>query len=300
MRSPLETALLDHASLSILGMCKNAGKTTVLNRLIALLQNDPRTLALTSIGRDGEAVDVVTGTEKPGIWARAGTLVATAADMLRYCDTTREILHTTGVGTPLGEVVVFRALSDGFVQLAGPSTREQLATLSKTLRDLGAGIVLIDGAISRKSLGAPSVSEAVILCTGASYHKDMETVIRDTAYACELLTLPTSGGDHARRHVLPGAATDAVVNSLKLIPGDELTVADPSRVLMSRPLFERLRARGVRFTVQSAAKLCCVCVNPVSATGLSFDAALFQKRMAAALPVPVLNVREEADDRAYV
>lgn len=39
------------------------------------------TLGLTSIGRDGESTDVVTGTEKPGIFVREGTLIATARDM---------------------------------------------------------------------------------------------------------------------------------------------------------------------------------------------------------------------------
>ena len=29
-----------------------------------------------------------------------------------------------------------------------------------------------------------------ILCTGASYHKSMATVVRDTAYTCEILQLP--------------------------------------------------------------------------------------------------------------
>ena len=33
-------------------------------------------LGLTSIGRDGESTDVVTGTEKPSIFVPAGTLIA--------------------------------------------------------------------------------------------------------------------------------------------------------------------------------------------------------------------------------
>ena len=40
-------------SLSIIGMCKNAGKTTVLNKLIAELNESRARLGLTSIGRDG-------------------------------------------------------------------------------------------------------------------------------------------------------------------------------------------------------------------------------------------------------
>ena len=64
-------------TMSIVGMCKNAGKTTMLNWM---LHHDrlQGTLGLTSIGRDGESTDVVTGTEKPGIFVREGTLIATA------------------------------------------------------------------------------------------------------------------------------------------------------------------------------------------------------------------------------
>ena len=57
-------------SVSIIGMCKNAGKTTVLNRLIQELSHSGQVLALTSIGRDGEDKDLVTGTKKPGIYDR--------------------------------------------------------------------------------------------------------------------------------------------------------------------------------------------------------------------------------------
>ena len=106
-------------TMSIVGMCKNAGKTTTLNWI--LRQETDRVLGLTSIGRDGESTDVVTGTEKPSIFVRRGTLVATAREMLRLGDVTKEILCTTGIPTPLGEVVIMRALSDGYVQLAGPS-----------------------------------------------------------------------------------------------------------------------------------------------------------------------------------
>ena len=117
-------------TMSIVGMCKNAGKTTMLNWM---LHHDrlQGTLGLTSIGRDGESTDVVTGTEKPGIFVREGTLIATAKDMLRLGDTTLEIMETTGIPTPLGEVVIFRARSDGNVQLAGPSITTQLSCSSR-------------------------------------------------------------------------------------------------------------------------------------------------------------------------
>ena len=157
MKEQLLRRLHSVRTMSIVGMCKNAGKTTMLNWLLeqGRLQG---TLGLTSIGRDGESTDVVTGTEKPGIFVREGTLIATAQDMLRLGDITKEILMTTGIPTPLGEVVIVRARSAGYVQLAGPSITTQLKAVSHAFFDLGADISIIDGALGRKSLGARAVA----------------------------------------------------------------------------------------------------------------------------------------------
>ena len=107
---------------ALLGMCKNAGKTTALTRLIRECAAAGVTAGLTSIGRDGESRDLVTDTEKPPIYMYAGMLAATAEELLPLSDVSREILAQTGVHTSLGEVLLFRARSDGFVQLAGPES----------------------------------------------------------------------------------------------------------------------------------------------------------------------------------
>ena len=114
----------------------------------------------------------------------------TAKDMLRLGDVTKEILATTGISTPLGEVVVLRARSAGYVQIAGPSITTQLRDVSQLFFELGAGQTIIDGALGRKSLGARTVAEAVILCTGASYHMSMEKVIEDTVNIYRIMNLP--------------------------------------------------------------------------------------------------------------
>ena len=117
---------------AMLGMCKNAGKTTAMNSLIRDFPEEG-VLCVTSIGMDGESRDQVTGTGKPSVWIREGMLAATAENLLPLCDVSREILAATGIYTGLGEVVVFRARSDGFVQLAGPSITGHLGVLRKIL-----------------------------------------------------------------------------------------------------------------------------------------------------------------------
>ena len=188
-------------SLSIIGMCKNAGKTTVLNHIIQNFADDGQILALTSIGRDGEAIDTITGTAKPGIYVYAGTIIATAAELLEECDITREILLTTGISTPLGEVVVLRAISDGYVQLAGPSMVSQLGQLTQMFSRYGTNRILIDGAVSRKTLCSRSLTEGTILCTGASCGSGMEAVIDKTLHVCEILSLPVTENTSLRQFI---------------------------------------------------------------------------------------------------
>lgn len=190
MISKLGRLIADTRSLSLAGMCKNAGKTTVFNRLIRELNQTEMVLGLTSIGRDGEATDIVTGTHKPGIFVQEGTIIGTAAGLLQYCDITKEIVGKSGIQTPMGEVILIRARSDGFVQLAGPSMNNQLIELSRQFKELGVDKVMIDGAISRKSLCSTKVAETVILSTGASLHKSMDVVIRETQFVASILDLP--------------------------------------------------------------------------------------------------------------
>lgn len=295
-------------TLSLVGMCKNAGKTTVLNWLLRGA-GQGRVLGLTSIGRDGESTDVVTGTEKPGIFVPRGTLIATARDMLRLGDITAEILETTGIPTPLGEVVALRARSDGYVQLAGPSITAQLRRLSDLFFELGAQQVIIDGALGRKSLGNRSVAEGIILATGASYHPRMEQVVADTAAFYRIMNLPKAKTVPPVSDVplkeslqqdgaafLTGALTDAMALPLLrsgVLHQVRLVVQDPSKILLSADTLAKLTAREVRLETVESARTLCVTVNPVSAYGWKFDKDAFLAAMQAAVDVPVVNVREE-------
>ena len=295
-------------SMSIVGMCKNAGKTTMLNWLLAHTGRR-QILGLTSIGRDGESTDVVTGTEKPSIFVPAGTLIATAKDMLRLGDVTKEILITTGIPTPLGEVIVMRARSDGYVQLAGPSITAQLREVSRMFFELGATQSIIDGALGRKSLGARNVADGIVLCTGASYNMSMDKVIEDTANFCRLMDLPkadtlppeaTDGleaclKEHGEAYIA-GALTDTMVIPLLrsgLLRSSRLVVADPSKVLLKPDTLDKLAVRDVTLQTKDAARTLCVTVNPVSAYGWKFDKDEFIDRMRQSVKVPVINVKEE-------
>ena len=143
MKQLLAPLVGDASPVTVIGLCKNAGKTTAMRRLMAELGEE--CLGLTSVGRDGECTDLVTGTEKPDLYLKKGDLFATARGMLTLCDATLEVVDLTDVMTPLGPVAVFRTLSDGYVQLAGPSAAGQLPPLTRRFQELGAQLLKAAG-----------------------------------------------------------------------------------------------------------------------------------------------------------
>ncbi|GAH31037.1 unnamed protein product [marine sediment metagenome] len=106
--------------ISIIGLSKNVSKTTTLNHIINILR-DKQTFGVTSIGRDGEPYDTITQLPKPKIIVEKGTIFATAEDSLNNSDIKTELLKTTEFTTPLGIINIYKALTKGYVELAGPS-----------------------------------------------------------------------------------------------------------------------------------------------------------------------------------
>jgi len=182
-------SLLPYNSISIIGMEKNSGKTTTLNYILKNLKGI-KSIGLTSIGRDGEDYDRVTNTHKPRIYVEKGSLVATAKSLLCKCDITKEILATTGITTSMGEIIIIRALSNGFVDIAGPSYNSALIKVRDLMLNFGCDLILIDGALSRKGSAGSLVSEATILATGASFSPDLIKVIEESSHNVKMLQLP--------------------------------------------------------------------------------------------------------------
>lgn len=176
-----------YKSISFIGMSKNAGKTTALNYFIDQTRGN-KTLGLSSVGRDGETLDRVTGTSKPKIYIYSNSIIATATSCLKLSDATLEILEVTDFSTPMGKIVIARAISDGYVELAGPSTNWQTKIIMDKMLKYGAQLIFIDGAISRKSLASPSIADATIMSTGASLAHTISTIVEETSHSYNLLT----------------------------------------------------------------------------------------------------------------
>jgi hypothetical protein len=192
-------------SLAVIGLVKNAGKTTVVN---ALLANCPRRFGLTSLGLDGERTDHLTGLAKPRITPPAGTLVATTRGSLDRSRYVLDGLEELPFHTPLGPVVIGRAGGDRPVEVSGPTTLAELRVTVQRLQALGAEQVIVDGAINRIGSASPLVSDSVVVATGGMVGDTLDDVLDTTAGALDLLTLPAVGPE-TRRLVEEHAAAGA-------------------------------------------------------------------------------------------
>jgi hypothetical protein len=313
--------LLDpYTTVSIIGICKNAGKTTTLNSLIREYGNRSIRLALTSVGRDGESVDVVTSTEKPEIFIREGTFFATTQKLLPLCDVTKEIVHTTGINTPLGQIVLVRSLSSGFIQLSGSSINSQTVSILEKFAGFGAQKILVDGAVSRKTMSSPAITQAAVLCASASLNRDMQKVVDETTHLAELLLLPRLEDGNARKEIeslrrqdnfisgekvlkinencyyIKGAVPDRTIGDLIMssdLKGVKIAVDDASKLFIKRGTFEKLTIKQAELAVLSDINLTAVTINPYSVYGFSFDKDLFMEKMSEKIKVPVFNVKED-------
>ncbi len=218
----LDKIKTEYKTLSIVGMAKNAGKTTALNYIIDEAMDEGRVLGITSTGRDGESVDLVTGTHKPKIYLDEGSIVSMSRQLYELSDAGLEVLKISDYSTAMGQLLICKVLQSGYVQIAGPGSTADHKELCKEMLNMGAEIVIIDGAIDRKSIAAPDTSDAIILATGAVLSRSMNKVVAETAYTLELYTLPITDNQFIKDTLEDESLEDKVI----VFSGDEYKVLE--------------------------------------------------------------------------
>lgn len=308
---PFIGEILKYRSVSIVGLAKNAGKTECLNYIIRRLPLDYFTVAVTSIGIDGERTDQVTSTAKPEITVREGMFYATSEKHFRGRRPLSELYAVSDESTALGRVVTAKALAEGNVLLSGPSSAAALQRWMRSLKHFGIDLVLVDGALSRLSSASPAVSEAMVLSTGAAYSANIRELVSKTSYVVELIGLPVYAGAQPTLCVssfspleagvlqqhrvieVEGALTDRLLQSAKSAltgEGLELVVGDFTKVFASRELYRAFVRRGGRISVRQKSRLIAVCVNPVAPSGIVLDSDTLCRELEQQIGIPVYDI----------
>jgi len=315
-------------SVSIVGMAKNTGKTTCLNYIIERLYAEGKSIALTSVGVDGEERDVLYDTPKPRIVLHEGMVFVTSEKDLSNCEFPAEILAISERSTPLGRLVTARAKGSGKVVISGPSDSAWLQEILSELPKFGVELTLVDGALSRMSLASPAVTDALILCTGAALSPQLENVIRQTKFRCDLIELESVGfsvrnqiqsfengvwrqeptcskwekiadsaftikklWENSPKIYVSGAVTNEFLEHInKTKQPIQLIINDFTKLFITSQTYDKFRRNGGKISVLQKAKLLAICTNPTSPEGASFDAETLRSEMEKTLGISVYDV----------
>ncbi len=317
--------LKNHKVISIIGLSKNAGKTTVMNRMIE--DSKSQTLAITSIGLDGEKIDNVNYKPKPRIKVYKGMLIATTIECLTEAEIDYVIHEKTSIKTALGLIVIIEAMSDGYVLVAGPSTKTKMKEVLKRLKKYEPNRIFLDGALFRKSFSISEIVDAMILVTGASYSKDMYKTIDDTKSLIDQLSLPMCINDsnydiistdlkcysidkefgkdnlfafindnnikvkHLRIH---GAITDKIASNIiknrHLYSESEIQIDDSISFICDIHKYRLLKKLNIKFSVSRTVPVLFLGVNPFSPTGYKYDETKFMELLQKNNNLECINV----------
>jgi hypothetical protein len=283
-------ALLRQKSCSVVGLEKNTGKTVCLNYLLRHLPVG-KSVAVTSIGLDGESKDQVTGTGKPEILLREGVVFGTSEKHYRMRRLLSELLDISDERTALGRLVTGRVLQQGKIMLSGPGSTASVRRWMDEVQQY-ADIVLVDGALSRLSAASPTVCESMVLATGAAFSANIDTLVRQTAYIVELINLPVFVDDEAEKIFVDGAVTNRVLESLmkdEANDGKELVIKDFTKVFAEPMLWHRF-CRRHKVSVRSGSCLLAITVNPTAPNGMVLDSECLCRQLHEATQIPVYDL----------
>ena len=186
---PFVRDILNHNSLSIVGLEKNTGKTVCLNYILKRLNELHTHVGVTSIGVDGEQIDSVFATAKPEVVLYEGTHFITSEQHYMKRQTVSVLEYVDSHRTALGPLVTARVLVRGKALLSGAATTGILRTQIEQLGSMGVDLTIVDGALSRLSLASPTVTEAMILATGAAVSANVKQLVSKTKFIHNLILL---------------------------------------------------------------------------------------------------------------
>lgn len=156
-------------------------------------------VGVTSIGVDGEQVDSVFATAKPEVILYEGTHFITSEQHYLKRQTVSVLEAVDSRRTALGPLVTARVLVRGKALLSGAATTGILRQHIEQLGSMGVDIAIVDGALSRLSLASPTVTDAMILATGAAVSANIKQLVSKTKFLYNLILLDEVSPDLRER-----------------------------------------------------------------------------------------------------
>lgn len=230
----LQAALKNHTVITVIGMTKNTGKTTALNRMMANSRKNGTRFAILSTGRDGENRDVFTQKAKPDIQVAKGDIFVTTRDSLSRSHCHAETIEKTKYRTSMGPVMIARAHSGGTAEIAGPTRADETVEMVRHLKNRWrARRVFVDGSINRLAIATSRLKAGLVLATGMALGP-LSSVVEATGHQVEILQSPQASRTQARK-ILPvrgkegWAAFKRGTTTGRILPASLLHVSSPKK-----------------------------------------------------------------------
>ena len=302
--------------LFIIGSCKNAGKTTLLNYLNAeLYQRIPAPISLLTIGRDGEAEDAIWHHPKPPVSLFPGNFFVTIEPELRRLGAAAEQVDRLPFYTALGPMVIGRARWEAQVEIIGPDTNSELWTALEKLRRLGSPLQLVDGAYERRTQVAISDNARLALVVSADIAPSAQRAGEWLAFQRELFGLPKAPKDLIPHAPLPqglswlkngqwqekpaGAEAiccigplveSAIEPFLEVFRGLRLVVEDATKIFLDLAAWRKMLRRVSGVYVMRPLRLILAASNPRGQLRQFPADAMLKALVDAAAGLPVIDV----------
>ena len=272
-------------SLFVVGTGKNVGKTVTMRAVYEAALARGMRPGLTSIGRDGEAIDMGDAVAKPRLFLRCGTYVATARDVLPSSPAS-EIVQLSRLQTAAGRLIYARVAHDAFYELVGPPTASGIREAVSIL-GAAADYVIVDGAIDRIAALAGG-RDAIVVACGAAASPTVEDAVSDVRALVARLRVPQFDGcSEAIR--LDGALTAAA--AAKLIAAKEtrtIVVRDPTQIVLSGKSAETAFAR-LAIRCDRALNVVAITVASIG-RDRAFEPRAFARAVAEATSLPTFDI----------
>lgn len=272
-------------SIFVVGTGKNVGKTVAMRAIYQAAAAAGVTVGLSSIGRDGEAVDAGDAAPKPRLFLRPGTAVATARNVLPPAPAS-EILATSELATAAGRLLFARVRASAFYELVGPPTASGVREIVDRLLEF-ADVTIVDGAIDRVAALAGG-DDAIVVACGASAANTIAEAADGIGALVERLRVPAF--DPLQPFVrVDGALTAG--KSAALVAAREarqIVVRDPTQIaLTGRAAAHALRALTIR--CERPLRVIAATVASIGRER-SFEPRAFANAVAEATKLPTFDV----------
>jgi hypothetical protein len=273
------------ASLFVVGTGKNVGKTVTMRAVYEAAVASGVIPGLTSLGRDGEAVDIADAGSKPRLFLVPGTVVATASGVLPRTPAS-EMLDLSNLHTAAGRLAYARVRMPAYYELVGPPSASGIREAVETLLRF-APYAIVDGAVDRIAALAGG-NDAIVVACGASTSATPPDAVDDVRALVARLTIPRYDGKEAAIRVegalTPSLASEFVRSKERRV----VLVRDATQVLLSGrtalATLDRLRIRCERPLTVVAVTVCS------SGRDRWFEPRSFARDVAAATGLPTFDV----------